>query len=124
MLPRQSEETPGRSSPRTRRARVLLLFGVVGLAALLLAVGLTHRRERPIEVPAPPSPPPPTSSALGKGRTLVDALLARGMSRDLAARIVQALRPHMDFRRLRPEDSVELHQDVSGALIRVVGRAH
>jgi len=37
-------------------------------------------------------------------------------------RIVQAVRPHLNLRRLKPEDTIELHYDVTGALSRVVYR--
>jgi murein DD-endopeptidase MepM/ murein hydrolase activator NlpD len=50
----------------------------------------------------------------------VDALLAHGIRQDVATRIVQAFRPHLDFRRLRPGDALELHRDAQGELVRVV----
>ena len=59
---------------------------------------------------------------LGKGRTFQDALQAQGVPRDLALRVVQAFRPHVDFRRLKPEDAMELHRDPAGTLSRVVYR--
>jgi murein DD-endopeptidase MepM/ murein hydrolase activator NlpD len=52
----------------------------------------------------------------------VDALLAHGIPRDVAARIVQAFRSHLDFRRLKPGEALEFHHDVSGTVTRVVYR--
>jgi murein DD-endopeptidase MepM/ murein hydrolase activator NlpD len=49
-------------------------------------------------------------------------LLAQGIQRDLALGIVQALRPHVDFRRLQPGGRLEFHQDTAGALTRIVYR--
>jgi murein DD-endopeptidase MepM/ murein hydrolase activator NlpD len=52
----------------------------------------------------------------------VDVLRIHGAPRDLTTQIVQALRPHLDFRRLRPEDALEFHHDAAGTLTRVVYR--
>jgi len=52
----------------------------------------------------------------------VDALLAHGIRQDVAARIVQAFRPHLDFRRLKPGESLEFHHDASGTVTKVVFR--
>lgn len=52
----------------------------------------------------------------------MDALLTHGIRQDVAARIVQALRSHLDFRRLRPGDALEFHHDPAGAVTRVVYR--
>lgn len=52
----------------------------------------------------------------------MDALSAHGIPRDVAARIVQAFRPHLDFRRLKPGEALEFHHDVSGTVTRVVYR--
>jgi len=52
----------------------------------------------------------------------VDALQAHGIRRDVAARIVQALRSHLDFRRLRPGESLEFHHDPAGTVTKVVYR--
>jgi murein DD-endopeptidase MepM/ murein hydrolase activator NlpD len=101
----------------------------VGLVAIFLVVGLILPRGRPTQAPtiapapsSPPGPPPPISSILGKGRTLVQALLAHGISQDHGAQIVKVLRPHVNFRRLKPEDSLEFHHDAAGAVTRVVYR--
>lgn len=101
------------------------LLAAVWLSAFLVGVVLILPRGRAGKEPiplSPPPPPPPRSSPLGKGRTFLDALQAQGISQDLGLRIVQAFRPHVDFRRLRAEDSIELHQDATGALTRVVYR--
>jgi murein DD-endopeptidase MepM/ murein hydrolase activator NlpD len=52
----------------------------------------------------------------------LDVLLAQGISADPAGRVIQAVRPHLNLRRLKPEDVVEFHQDVTGALSRIVYR--
>jgi len=57
---------------------------------------------------------------LGKGRTFHDALQDHGIPRDLALRVVRAFRPLVDFRRVKPGDSMEFHQDATGTLTRVV----
>jgi murein DD-endopeptidase MepM/ murein hydrolase activator NlpD len=44
------------------------------------------------------------------------------MDRNLAAQIVHAFRSHLDFRRLKPGDDVELHYDPAGAVRKVVYR--
>jgi murein DD-endopeptidase MepM/ murein hydrolase activator NlpD len=72
--------------------------------------------------PAPPAPPAPVVETLGKRRTLSDALAALGVAKDRALQIVQALRPHLDFRRLRAHDELELHRDPSGDLVKFVFR--
>jgi len=59
---------------------------------------------------------------LGKRRTLQEVLAALGVARDRAVQIVQALRPHIDFRRLQPHDQLELHHDASGDPVRFVYR--
>ena len=45
-----------------------------------------------------------------------------GVAKDRAIQIVQAMRPHMDFRRLQPQDQLELHHDVSGDPVKFVYR--
>ncbi|MCK7479820.1 MAG: hypothetical protein M0C28_22920 [Candidatus Moduliflexus flocculans] len=73
--------------------------------------------------PAPPLPPPaPVVGTFGKGRTFQDVLSALGVAKDRAIQIVQALRPHLDFRRLKPQDELELHHDSSGDLAKLVYR--
>ncbi len=52
----------------------------------------------------------------------MDALLAHGIHRDVAARIVQAFRSHLDFRRLKPGEALEFHHDASGTVTKVVYR--
>jgi murein DD-endopeptidase MepM/ murein hydrolase activator NlpD len=100
-------------------------------AAALLFVSLvggmlifTRSRPAPSPVVVTPEPPPaakvPVFGSLGKGRILQDVLMAYGIAKEQAMRIVQALRPHLDFRRLKPEDGLELHHDSAGAPSRVV----
>jgi murein DD-endopeptidase MepM/ murein hydrolase activator NlpD len=59
---------------------------------------------------------------LGKRRTLPEVLAALGVAKNRVIQIVEALRPHIDFRRLRPQDGLELHQDPSGEPIKFVYR--
>ena len=101
----------------------------MGLILLLLGVGLMIPWGRPTQPrilsagpPTPPAPPPPISSTLGKGRTFLQALLAHGISQDYGAQIVKVLRPHVNFRRLKPEDSLEFHHDAAGTVTGVVYR--
>jgi len=111
---------PSRRWPRRR-----LCIGAAALVGTLLALGLIlewRTPPPPPAVPAVPVAPPPILTSLGKNRTLLDVLLARGVPADTAERIIQAVRPHLNLRRLRPEDVVEFHQDVSGSLSRIVYR--
>lgn len=119
-------DTPAPASPRPRRVRIWSLVGAALLVALLIGGGLVFFRDRPSFAPTPaasaPTPPAPVVGTLGKGRTLQNALAALGVAKDRAIQIVQALRPHIDFRRLKPQDGLELHHDSSGDLARLVYR--
>jgi murein DD-endopeptidase MepM/ murein hydrolase activator NlpD len=59
---------------------------------------------------------------LGKRRTLQEVLAALGVAKDRAIQIVQAMRPHIDFRRLQPQDQLELHHDAAGDPVKFVYR--
>src|SRR5512138_1906817 len=117
---------PGRQRwPHLQRAAL----GAVGLLVLLLGLALPFRSHPPVDAilaSAPavskPAAPPTFLRILGKGRTLQAALQAHGVGSDQALDIIQALRPHLDFRRLRPTDSLEFEHDAGGALTRVVYR--
>ncbi len=132
MLPHQAPQRLTKSGSHPHWRRALLLLGAVGLASILLAAGLMLRWDRPTQAPtvssapptfpAPPTPPPPTSSTLGRRRTFLAALLDHGIRQDHGAQIVKALRPHVNFLRLKPEDSLEFHHDAEGAVTRVVYR--
>ena len=108
--------------------RIWIAAGVACLALLVVAVflGVGSRPVPPpvtVAPPAPPAAPPaPVVGTFGKGRTFQDVLSALGVAKDRAIRIVQALRPHIDFRRLKPEDQLELHHDSSGDLTKLVYR--
>ena len=119
-------DTPAPASPRPRRVRIWSLVGAALLVALFIGGGLVFFRDRPSFAPTPaasaPTPPGPVVGTLGKGRTLQNALAALGVAKDRAIQIVQALRPHIDFRRLKPQDGLELHHDSSGDLARLVYR--
>jgi hypothetical protein len=97
-------------------------MGAAALVSILLALGLILKWRTPSQPPAVPAAPPPISTSLGKGRTFMDVLLAQGIPADPAGRIIQVVRPHLNLRRLKPEDVVEFHQDVTGALSRIVYR--
>jgi murein DD-endopeptidase MepM/ murein hydrolase activator NlpD len=113
---------------RRRYRRIWIAAGVACLALLVVAVflGVDSRPVSPpmaVAPPAPPAAPPaPVVGTFGKGRTFQDVLNALGVAKDRAIRIVQALRPHIDFRRLKPEDQLELHHDSSGDLTKLVYR--
>ncbi len=122
MLPHHPADTPAELSPRRGKLLVRLLTGAVALAVLLVGAGLALRWGPFTRRTPTATHPPATVRTLGKGRTFLDALLAHGIRPDLAPRIVQAFRPHMDFRRLKPQDSFEFHSDAAGAVTRVVYR--
>ena len=48
--------------------------------------------------------------------------MTHGVPKDRALQIVQAVRPHIDFRRLQAQDTLELHRDASGDLVKFVYR--
>ena len=113
---------------RRSHRRIRIAAGVAGLALLAAAVFLGVG-SRPVSPPtavappdSPPAPPAPVVGTFGKGRTFQDVLNALGVAKDRAIRIVQALRPHIDFRRLKPEDQLELHHDSSGDVTKLVYR--
>lgn len=119
--------------PRRLIVRRPLALGGVALLLAMLAVGAVVRDPPPATSPAlapevtEPSPdvPPPAPNflkLLGKGRTLQGALAAHGVREDLALNIIRAFRPHLDFRRLRPTDSLEFQHDQAGALMRILYR--
>jgi murein DD-endopeptidase MepM/ murein hydrolase activator NlpD len=51
-----------------------------------------------------------------------EALIAFGVPKERALQIVQVVRPHVDFRRLQPQDGIELHRDSSGEVVKFVYR--
>lgn len=122
MVPQQAPDARAEQGPRTGWMRARPTVGVIALAMILLSFALIKQRGWFPQAPAVTSPPPPVSSLLGKGRTFLDALLAQGIQRDLALGIVQAFRPHVDFRRLQPSGTLEFHQNTAGALTRIVYR--
>jgi len=130
MLPHQEPIVSTDSTPVQRRRFPWVSLGAVGILVVLLVAGLGLRQDLSPPQTATPqpdtpqglTPAPPTSTILGKGRTFLDTLLRQGIRRDLAVQIVQALRKHMDFRRLKPQDSVEFHHDAAGGLAKVVYR--
>ncbi len=127
-------------APKTRRERRAgsgriprwILVGVGVLIAVHLAIGVSllhgrsHRNTAPVvfqrSTPAGVSPPAPTSITLSKGRTFTEALTAHGLPRELAHKLAQAFRDHLDFRRLRPRNDIEVHKDAAGTVTRVVVR--
>lgn len=122
MLPLRTKAPSAECSRRSGKSRTWLVVGAAGIVAVLILVGVISHSPEPTISPIIPTVSPPISSKLGKGRTFLDALLAHGLRQDFAARLVQALRPHVDFRRLRPEDSLEFHRDPAGSVAKVVYR--
>jgi murein DD-endopeptidase MepM/ murein hydrolase activator NlpD len=51
-----------------------------------------------------------------------EALIAYGVPKERALQIVQAVSPHVNFRRLQPQDGIELHRDSSGEVVKFVYR--
>jgi murein DD-endopeptidase MepM/ murein hydrolase activator NlpD len=103
------------------RSRVAWLGGAAIVVLAVLWIGLAGLRttSTPQLSPTPPAPPPPQALTLGKGGTIQDTLAAH-VSKEAAVQLVHAFRPHLDFRRLKPEDTIELHRDGAGAIVRVV----
>jgi murein DD-endopeptidase MepM/ murein hydrolase activator NlpD len=105
-------------------------LGAVALLVVVLGMALGLRDPQPTRpllpafepIPSEAAPSPNFLKILGKGRTLQDALDAYGIRVEQATEIIRALRPHLDFRRLRPTDSVEFHRDADGAVRRILYR--
>jgi murein DD-endopeptidase MepM/ murein hydrolase activator NlpD len=116
------EVGPRRHAAPVALGAVALLIFVLGSALALRdpmvvqPVGLTP----PIDVPVQAAPS--FLRILGKGRTLQDALQDNGLGSAQAVEVIRALRPHLDFRRLRPTDALEFQHDARGAVSRVVYR--
>ncbi len=112
----------GLTSGRFTSRRWILAGGLVVL--LLAATALFFQHSRPPEptavAPSVPAPPPPKEIALGKKRTLQELLLSEGFAKEDAARLSRAMGAHLNLRRLKPEDIVQLHRDESGAVARLV----
>jgi murein DD-endopeptidase MepM/ murein hydrolase activator NlpD len=129
MLQHSTPDMEKPVEPHRARSRTRWLLGAAALLIVLLA-GSTFLFLRspsappPVAVapPLPPSPPQPVLSTLGKRRTLQEVLAALGVAKDRAIQIVQAMRPHIDFRRLQPQDQLELHHDAAGDPVKFVYR--
>jgi len=114
----------GLRSKRSRRVWVLATAAVL-VALLLGGVSLVLRSRPAPSSPVsagPPAPPAPLVGTLGTRRTLQDALMALGVVKERSIQIVQALRAHLNFRRLQPQDALELHHDASGDPVKLVYR--
>ena len=118
------------------------LAGFFFLSALLVA-SLTGVPDRTPEYPEPPAPsdalPPPASEpreptgshpmhraidgAIQRGQSLAQALSAHGISGRLTHEIAQALRPHLNLRKIRPGATFEATLDETGALTHFLYRA-
>ena len=136
----------GRERPVQKNHRWLVVsLGLTGfffLSALLVA-SFTGVPNRTPESPEPPAPsdtlPPPVSEpreptgsppmhrvidgAIQRGQSLVQALSAHGISGRLTHEIAQALRPHLNFRKIRPGATFEATLDETGALRHFLYRA-
>jgi len=126
MLPESELNNGSRGQCRSWYRRRAAVVGLGALTLLLLLGWATFLFQRTPEPPAvtdaPPVSPAPTFITLKRGHTFQTALQAQGMDRNLAAQIVHAFRSHLDFRRLKPGDDVELHYDPAGAVRKVVYR--
>ncbi len=122
MLPHHEQNDAAEGSRQPARSWNWFYLSAASLSVILLGLGLILPWNRATQPPQTPAPPRPITRILERGRTFVDALLAHGIRQDVAGRIVQALRSHLDFRRLRPGDSLEFHHDPAGAVTRVVFR--
>lgn len=118
-----------RAGQRGRTRAAWIAGGTALTLALGIGVSFVLLRARPspspVEVLAPPSAPtpaPPVTGTLGKRRTMQEALIAFGVPKERALQIVQVVRPHVDFRRLQPQDGIELHRDSSGEVVKFVYR--
>lgn len=128
-MPHRTSDVDTSVAPRRTRARTWRLLGVAAGLVVLLAGGAVLLL-RPASTPPPavvapslpPSPPPPVVGTLGKRRTLQEVLAALGVAKDRAIQIVQAMRPHLDFRRLKPQDQLEVHHDAAGDPVKLVYR--
>ena len=136
----------GRERPVQKNHRWLAVsLGLAGfffLSALLVA-SLTGVPNRTPESPEPPAPsdtlPPPVSEpreptgsppmhrvidgAIQRGQSLAQALSTHGISGRLTHEIAQALRPHLNFRKIRPGATFEATLDETGALHHFLYRA-
>jgi murein DD-endopeptidase MepM/ murein hydrolase activator NlpD len=129
--PPSNEHTSRSVGGRRRAVRFLaaaLLVALVSGGAFLFLTAPPPPPPEPSPIAdilsAPPAPPAsaPVVGTLGKKRTFQDALAALGVARDRVVQIVQALRPHLDFRRLQPQDGLEIHRDPSGEPVKFVYR--
>jgi len=123
--PSQDQPVEARTRPWASRPIVFLALGVVAGVILGVASVFFFRgspEPQVIVAPEQPPSPPPTFLTLRRGHTFQDALHGHGVDRDLAARILQAFRSHLDFRRLKPGDGLEVHYDPAGDVSRVVYR--
>jgi murein DD-endopeptidase MepM/ murein hydrolase activator NlpD len=120
---RLSDQEEGATPPRCRLGGWRAL-GLVACLALLVGGGLLLSRDRstPPQPPVALPTPGPTVGSLGKGRTFQEALADQGLPSDHALRITEAFRGQLDFRRLKAEDAIELHQNPNGSVHTVVYR--
>ncbi len=131
MVKNNSSNCEAQAIPRRRRPHISRLTVAASLLAISLAGGtiiFTRTELEPEPAPAaitpeaPPMSPAPVTGSLGKRRTFQDALATLGVAKEKAIQIVRALRPHIDFRRLKPEDGMEIHRDATGDLVKFVYR--
>src|SRR5512147_473300 len=114
MPQNHTTETTSAAGAGPGRSRTRWILGVAAPLVVLLAGGaflMLSSRPAPSPVavapPLPPSAPPPVVGTIGKRRTLQEVLAALGIAREWAVQIVQAVRPYIDFRRLKPQDGLE-----------------
>ena len=124
----QTQSVGCERSPVLFLAIGLLLIGacvLIGVRLFLHPPPEPQARAADFEIVTDPVPlalPEPITITLGKGKTLSGILAAQGLSDDALAQIIQALRLHLNLRRLQPEDTLRLHRDRDGAVAKVVYR--
>jgi len=121
----EQKEGSGRA-PRWFLAAVLLLISSCVFIGIRLFLHLTPgpqpqvARSECVSNPAVPTLPAPTTITLGKNKTLAGVLAAQGISQNTVTQIVRALRLRLDLRQLQPEDTLRLHRNLDGAVVKVV----
>ena len=79
-------------------------------------------RPEHISDPVVPPLPAPATLTLGKNKTITEALADQGIPLNTITQIVQALRSHLNLRRLQPDDTLQIHRNPDGAVRKVVYR--
>jgi murein DD-endopeptidase MepM/ murein hydrolase activator NlpD len=122
----RKEKADGSRTLRWLPATVLLVIGSCFLIGVRLFLHPPPEPQTqavtPEKVPDPVVPPlpAPITITLGKNKTITEVLLAQGIPQNTVTQIVQALRSHLNLRRLQPDDTLLLHRNLEGAVTKVV----